>query len=275
MSEENKTASVDAGSAIDNYLEGGSVGPSGDGKLGDSTEKTDPSKNEETIPKVQYDELEKKLGSQGEELGKMRKLFEETSPFLEKLNENPELAKAILEDKIDAQLLDQVLKGEIKKEDAVIVSNAHEEVKKDLGKTEYDKRKPEEVNKLIEEKISEATKASEEKFTQKLTDMEKLSEYERGISDFISRTPDFSEYAEDIDKFIQEKNISDIEVAYDSVKGKRLQELYRDNEEKRATENAKKLAANAGGGGVESTANLSNAELVDKLIGGQTDPNTF
>lgn len=277
MSEENKIASVDAGSAIDNYLEGGSADPNAGAAAGQSAEKNNaPNKDEEaTVPEAQYKELETKLGSQGEELGKMRKLFEETAPFLEKLNDNPELAKAILEDKIDAQLLEQVMEGKIEKKDAETVSKAHEEVKKDLGKKAYDKLNPDEINDLIRDKISEATKATEEKFSQKLTDMEKLNEYQRSISDFISNTPDFAEYAEDINKFINEKNISDIEVAYTAVKGRKLQERYQKEEEERAGEAAKEMAGNAGGGASQSTAKLSNEDLVDSLIGGTTSPNLF
>jgi len=276
MSEVNKIASADAGSDIDNHLEGGSVDPNKAVTAGQSTEKIDTAnKDEATVPESQYKELEKKLGTQGEELGTMRKLFEDTSPFLEKLDKNPDLAKAILEDKIDPQLLEQVLEGKIEKKDAETVSKAHEDVKKDLGKKEYDKRTPEEINELLMGKISEATKATEEKFTQKLTDMEKLNEYQKVISDFITNTPDFAEYSEDINKFISEKNIDDIEVAYNAVKGKKLQEVYKKEEDVRIGEAAKNLAGNAGGGASQSTANLSNDELVDKLIFGQTDPNKF
>jgi len=276
MSEVNKIASADAGSDIDNHLEGGSVDPNKAVTAGQSTEKIDTAnKDEATVPESQYKELEKKLGTQGEELGTMRKLFEDTSPFLEKLDKNPDLAKAILEDKIDPQLLEQVLEGKIEKKDAETVSKAHEDVKKDLGKKEYDKRTPEEINELLMGKISEATKATEEKFTQKLTDMEKLNEYQKVISDFITNTPDFAEYSEDINKFISEKNIDDIEVAYNAVKGKKLQEVYKKEEDVRIGEAAKNLAGNAGGGASQSTSNLSNDELVDKLIFGQTDPNKF
>ena len=61
MSEENKTASVDAGSAIDNHLEGGSVSPSEDGKLGKQTEKKIHQKMKLQYPKLNIKSLKKNL----------------------------------------------------------------------------------------------------------------------------------------------------------------------------------------------------------------------
>lgn len=276
LDEQKKDESVEAGSSIDNYFEGGKVDPNEDGGLGESTEKKEPSGDDKNvIPEKQYKELEKKLGSQGEELGKFRKLFEDTSPLLEKLNADPELAKAILDDKINSQLLSDVLEGKITKEDAETVSEADKEVKKDLGKKEYAQKTSEEIEKLIEVKISEGVSKAEKKFSQNFTDMEKMQEYQNKISDFIANTPDFPEFAEEIEKFVDKTGITNVEVAYNAVKGKVLQERYKEEESKHMAEEAKNMAANAGGGSSQNTAKIEDKNVLDDLMGDSKNPNTY
>lgn len=275
MSDEQKRdESAEAGSSIDTYLdEDKKVDPD---ESGESTEKKESSgDNKNVIPEEQYKELEKKLGSQGEELGKFRKLFEDTSPLLEKLNDDPELAKAILEDKIDSQLLSDILEGKITKEDAETVSKADKEVKKDLGKKEYAQKEPEEIEKLIEVKIAEGVGKAEKKFSQSFTDMEKVQEYQNKISDFIANTPDFAEYAEEVEKFVDKTGITNVEVAYNAVKGKALQERYKEEEAKHIAEEAKNIAANAGGGASQTTAKIENKDVLDELMGNAKNPNTY
>jgi hypothetical protein len=144
-----------------------------------------------------------------------------------------------------------------------------------LGKKEYENMSPELISKLVEERASEIVKQTEQRFDKKFVEMERTNEFIRNVSDFIANTPDFAEYAEDIDKFLSEKGIADVEVAYSAVKGKKLQERYKADEDRRATEAAKELASNAGGGSGQSTAKLSNEDLVDKLIGGSRNVNVF
>ncbi|NCF75323.1 MAG: hypothetical protein GWO87_02455 [Xanthomonadaceae bacterium] len=74
--------------------------------------------NKNIVLEEQYQKLEKKFKSQGDELDKYKKLFEDVSPILEKLNDDPELAKAILEDKIDSRLVESVFSGKIDKKDS-------------------------------------------------------------------------------------------------------------------------------------------------------------
>ena len=276
MSDEQKNESAEAGSSIDNYLGNEKVDPNKDGEAGQSTENKQPSGDDKNvIPEAQYKELEKKLGSQGEELGKFRKLFEDTSPLLEKLNSDPELAKAILEGKIDSQLLSDVLEGKVTTKDAETVSEANKEVKKELGKKEYSQKTPEEIEKLIEAKVSEVSVKAEEKTAQKFTDMEKLQEYQSKISDFIANTPDFAEYAGDVESLMSKTGITNVEVAYNSVKGKALQVKYKEEEVKDVAEAAKQMAANAGGGASQVTAKLEDKDVLDKLLGNSKNPNAY
>jgi len=277
--EKNVNESAAAGSSFDDYLNGGNVDPNNDDKKGQSTEKNESSEeNKDVDLETQYKELEKKLGSQGEELGDLRKkatTLEEVSPILEKLNEDPKLAKAILDGKIDSQLLSDVLDGKVTKENAETISEANKEVKKDLGKKEYSQKTPEEIEKLIEAKVFEATSKSEKQTAQKFTDMEREQEFRVKTNDFIANNPDFVEYAEDITKFMDKTGITDIKIAYDSVKGKALQERYKDEESKHIAEAAKEMAANAGGGTSQTTAKLDGKSAASTYFGSSKNPNAY
>jgi len=276
---EQKNESEKSGSSIDNYLDGGSVDPNKAGSEGQSTEKNEPAKKDEseieTVPKGQYAELEIKLGTQGEELGTYRKLFEDTAPLLEALNDDPDLAKAILEGKISSQLLEDVVSGKVKKEDAEVVTKAHEEVKKEVGDKKYEAMTPEQVNKLVTEKATELVGAVEKKFSKNLSDMEKMASYQKVISNFIAETPDFPEYAKRVEDLIDSTGITNIKIAYDAVKGHALQEKYKVEEAKAAAETAKKVAANAGGGDSQATAKVMAGDIFDKMVAGQGNANVL
>lgn len=279
MSDE-KRSGQEPGSQIDNYLEGNSPEDSAGQNAGRSqqgTENTDQGKKEgdsdgaSSISEKQYKELEKKLGSQGEELGKYRKLFEDTAPILEKLNDDPDLAKAILDGKIDSSLVKDVVEGKTSQKDAEAVSQANKEVKKEVGEEAYEKMNSSEIEKLIEKKVNEA----EEKFSKELDEKERMQEYQKSISDFIAKTPDFAEYADEIDKFVEQTGVTDIKVAYDAVKGKALQKKYEEDEEDKKAELAKQVASNASGGSSQSSGKISSSDKFDELIGKRKDPNAF
>ena len=71
---------------------------------------------DEYIPKTQYEEAEKKIEEQGKELGDYKEFFNDINPLLEKLQEQPELVQAILDDKLTPELVEAVLAGKIKVE---------------------------------------------------------------------------------------------------------------------------------------------------------------
>jgi len=269
----NDFASDNSGSVTTVPAEGGNAGQTG-------------TTTGELIPKEQYLELEKKLGAQGNELGESRKeieeykkFFDDVNPLLAKLDAQPDLVEAILQDKINSDLIKAVSEGKISLEDAKKVSEAHEEVKKEVGK-KYESLDPSVITKLIEEQVlkamSEKSSSLEKKVMDTLSESDKRREYESKVNDFISKTPDFSQFAPSIDKYLDEHpSIDDIQVAYDAVKGKFLQQEMEKNKEIQAAEEAKRLALNAGGGYSRNTQVINDKSIVDKLIGGVSNPNVF
>lgn len=114
-----------------------------------------------------HSELENRLGEQGRELGEYRTFFENIAPLLGKLDESPELVQAIVDGKIDQELARAVIDGKITIGDAETVTEAHSQVKEDLGKQKYEKTSTEDINKLVEKKISEVRKDMESKIDRK------------------------------------------------------------------------------------------------------------
>lgn len=227
---------------------------------------------QETVAKTAYEELEKKLGTQGQELGEYRTFFQNISPLLDKLDASPELVESILNDKVNPDLVKAVAEGRVEIKDAADISKAHEEVKKELGKEEYAKATPEEIEKKISEKLEGVTK----EFDKKLSEADELRRFEDQVATFISSTPDFSEYAERVEKWLDEHpEQDDIEVAYHAVKGEAAVEEAKKKEEEAAGEAAKEVAANAGGGGSQASGSVKDKKLVDELISGRVDPNTL
>ena len=283
MSDEKNLESAEAGSSKDvdpNAVNMGNLGESTDTKPSDNSTAANKeggtdegTKTAETEAlQEQLKNLETKLGEQGKELGDHRNFYDEISPLMEKLQSKPELVDAIMQDKISPELIKSVAEGKVSTEDAKTVTEAHENVKKDLGEKEYEKTSPEAIKKLIEEKVNEARSD----FQKTLSERDQEKNYEDKMKDFISNTSDFAEYAEDINKYVQEHpDLLDITIAYDAVKGKALQTKYKEQEEKDAGEAAKEIAANAGGGAGQNSADMSNEDLLDKLIGTTKDPNSI
>ncbi len=217
----------------------------------------------------QNEELNKKLGVQGQELGDYREFVRNISPVLDKLDEQPELIQAIVDGKIDSTLAKAVMEGKVQVGDAEKVSDAHEKVKKDLGDKKYDASSAKE----IEAKVSSELEKHRKEIDAKLAESEELGEFRKGVEGFIANTPDFAEHSEAVTKFLEEHpNIDDIQVAYNAVKGEALQA----NAEKEATKNAgnaaKDLAANAGGGS-STGAQIVEGDGIDNLIASNPNPN--
>ena len=213
-----------------------------------------------------YEELEKKLGTMGQELGEYRTFFNNIAPLLDKLDQSPELVQAILDGKIDKSLAQAVYDGKVNISDAAAVSQAAEQVKKDLGKN-YQGTSPEEITKMIEQKVNEVRKEFEESAN--------LKDFETRTQKFIENTPDFVEYSEKIDKWLDEHDVTDIEIAYWAVKGKLSQEAATKKAEEDASERVKETLMNASGGGVTSRYAPDGTPIIDKLIAGRPNPNIF
>lgn len=222
--------------------------------------------------KVQYEELQKKLGEQGRELGNFRQLYEDMSPLLSKLDEQKELIPLIMENKFAPEIIQAIAEGKINITDAKEITKTHGEVKKDIGLNAYNEAKPEEIEKLITEKIKEEAL----KIQKTVDEREEMKSFDQNLQYFVASVPDFNEYAAAVNEwFDNHPTQTDIEMAYKIVKAEALEKKAQEDEEKWKAEDAKGLAANAAGGGSRSSAVIKDDNLADQLIGGRRNPNVF
>jgi len=276
MSDEKKTESANNAGSSDDLIKTDPA-KSAAGESAETGAQTNEDKTtEETVDKKQYEELESKLGEQGSELGKYRDFFNQVEPLLGELDKQPELVQAIVDGKLDSDLVKAALEGKVTIQEAKTVSEAHEEVKKTLGDKKYEKTAPEDISKLVADKVAEATKGMKDDFNKNLSDVENMREFEGRINDFISNTDDFAEYSADIEKwFAKNPEQDDIEVAYNAVKGA---VLIKQADDAKVVEDAKAnkdVAANAAGGGSQSTQILEDKGVVDQLISDKSNPNIY
>lgn len=236
------------------------------GALGQTPKETAPQTNPD-----QLKELESLVGRQGAELGEFRKFFQDISPLLDKLDKNPDIVQAIINDNITADLAKAAMEGKVSIADAKIVSQAHTEVKKDLGKKTYAETSPEDIAKMVQDKVKEV----KDEFESKLKERDDLSAFESNVQDFIARTPDFPKFASEIDKWLDEHDVTDISVAYYAVKGELSEKEAKKQAEIELAEHQKNLALNATGGGTRATHVVGDPNVVDQLIGGRSNPNVF
>jgi len=225
------------------------------------------------VDQEQYKNLEQAFGKQGQELGEYRKFFEDATPLLDKLNNSPELVKAIIDGKVDSALAKAAMEGKISFGDAQVVTQANTEVKKELGKKAYNEATPEELSSLVEGKVA----ALKTEMMSKMKEDEELRSFDSKIKDFINNTPDFTEYSKEINTWLDNHDgITDIEVAYYAVKGQLSERAAKQKASEEQGEYAKDLALNAGGGSSRTTyTGEAGAALVDQLIAGRSNPNVF
>ena len=215
--------------------------------------------------------LERKLGTQGKELGDYRSFFDGISPLLNQLDKSPELVQAILDGKVDTNLAKAASEGRISVSDAEIITKANTEVKKDLGNKGYTQASPEDLTKMIEEKVN----AAKVEMQGKLKEAEDTRVFEANVNEFIASTPDFADYAKDIDAWLDDHDITDIKVAYYAVKGQISDREAKKMAETNAAEMQKNMAANFGGGGSRVTHIPEGVDFVDSLIAGKSNPNVI
>jgi hypothetical protein len=265
MAEENKDGSAVAGSPIangapnPNNLGGAGVGQA---PAGEAAPQIDP---------AQHKELESLVGRQGQELGEFRKFFSDISPILDKLNESPEIVQAIIDGNITPELAKAAMENKVTIGDAQIVTKAQEEVKKDLGKEGYKGASPDEIAKLIEEKAKEIKDGVQKE----LKDRDDLLAFESSVNEFIARTPDFQTYASEIDKWLDEHDVTDIAVAYYAVKGELSEKEAKKQADIDKAEAEKSGALNMGGGSGRATYVKGDENVVDTLIASKSNPNIF
>lgn len=218
----------------------------------------------------QYKDLETKLGSQGEELGKYRSYLSNIDPLLKTLEQQPELIQAIMDGKINSDLAKAAIEGKLTMQEAKDVTKAHEEVKKELGKKEYDKASPEDIEKHVLEKLEDYKSTIDKR----LADNEEIREFEKNIDDFVKNTPDFSDYADKINEYFEKNSDKDdLEAAYYIVKGQVLSKKSKEEEDKKATEATKNLVPK--GGASYSKDSPEFRDILRKVISPIANPNNF
>jgi len=268
--EQKPTGSASAGSPGEPVV----AGPSSPNNVGGEpqTKKVDLS---QYIPKSEYEEATKKLGEQGSELGEYRKFFGEVSPLLDKLYEQPDLVEAIMEGKVDSKIVQMVVEGKLKAEDAVQAAVAQQEVKGELGAKKFDKTSPEEIEKMILEKVDKKFDEISKSLKNDQSATEDRKDFEDKTAKFVANATDFPEYAEAIGEwFLAHPDQYDIEIAYNAVKGQSLVEKATKETKVQETEEAKRMAANAPvGGSMGATKIKSDDDLVDNLISPTRNPN--
>ncbi len=260
---DNNVGSATAGSLI-----GGSV-PNPNNPGGSTTGQTQAAQGTQVDPE-QYKNLEQLVGRQGTELGEYRKFFEDAGPLLEKLQKNPEIIQAILTDKITSDLAKAASEGRVDVKSAQVVTEAHTQVKTDLGKTGYAKASPEEITRLVEERVASLKSEMDTKFKEK----DEENAFEKTTNDFIANTKDFTKYAKQIEEWLDDHDVTDIKVAYYAVKGELSEKEALARAEIDAAEHQKNLVAGVGGSGM-ATYIAGTDNLVDRLIGSKSNPNVF
>lgn len=214
-----------------------------------------------------YDELLTRFGTQGQELGEYRQFFQNIAPLLDKLDKSPEMVQAIIDGKLTGDIAKAVLEGKVSIQDATAVQAAHDQVKADMGKKAYENATPEQIEKMIEDKVS--------KFRREFEEKNELASFQDYTQKFIENTPDFKEYADEIDKWLDNHEVTDIEVAYYAVKGQMSETAAKKAAEEAAADRAKNVVSNASGGGQSARYAPDGIPLVDKLIAGRPNPNSF
>lgn len=254
---ENNSGSVQTGSPIIGGPANANVLPAGQ-----------PQQVGEMVPKAQYDELFSKFGQQGNELGKHREFFDDITPLLEKLNDSPELAKVILDEKFDTNLATAILEGRVTVQEAGQVQAAVASVQKELGKQAFNASTPEDIAKMVEKEVG--------KVRQEIEHRDEMRSFEKRTSDFIASTSDFADYGDSISRWLDDHaDIVDVETAYYAVKGKLSADEAAKKTIEAQTELAKEIAQNAGGGAGVATHLRRDSKLIDQLIGGRANPNVF
>ena len=231
------------------------------------------------VSKEDYEELGKKLSVQGTELGDYRQFYKDIAPLLDKIQDQPEIAEAILEGKLTTELVQAISEGKIDVETAKKVGEANKEVKQDLGAKKYAQTSAEDIEKLIAAKVSEEVenrmKGVTTEVNQKFSKSDEKREFIDKTNEFISAVDDFQDYADEVATWLEEHpTIYDIDVAYYAVKGKKTVTEAQKEAEKQAVEQDKLNAQNAGGGQSLNGGVITDRNIVDSLIASNVSPNS-
>lgn len=226
------------------------------------------------VSREQYEQLERKLGEQGSELGSAREYVEIVEPILEKIRSNDALFDIISGDILTPEMAQAILDGKVTIGEAKQITSANEEVKKELGKKEYDKRTPEEIEALIIQKAEEKFDEASKRLEAKLDNREEEKQFTDGIAAFIKNTPDYIDFADDVNQFFKDHpQQDDIEVAYRAVKTDKLQSILEGRNGTEAAAYAKQLAMNASEGDVRGGTISSKSGAFEDFVSTSVNPN--
>lgn len=208
------------------------------------------------------------LGQGAESLEAYQKFFQDLSPLLTELDKNPELVKAIVENKLTPEFAKAALEGKLSVAEAQAAQTAVQEVKTEVGTKAFENMTPDKLAELVDEKMSSFEKKMEEKQGDK--------EFQAYTSEFIKTTSDFEKYADPVAKWLEEHpEITDVKVAYYAVKGELSEKEAKDAVNKDAADQAKNIILNAQGGGVTSNFAPDGTPMIDRLIASRSNPNSF
>lgn len=214
-----------------------------------------------------YDELYSRFGSQGQELGEYKSFFKSIEPLLTQLDKNPELVQAITDGKLSGELAKAVLEGRVDIRDAAAVQVAHDRVKEQMGAAAYANAKSEDIQKMVTRAVGE--------FRKEFEDKAEMGSFESYTNNFIESKPDFEEYAGQIDEWLDENDVTDIAVAYYAVKGQLSEAQAKKAAEKDAANSARDMFTGVSNPGITSQYAADGTPMVDKLIAGRPNPNSF
>lgn len=208
------------------------------------------------------------------ELTDYQNFVKSITPLLTKLDSNPELVQAILNDKVDQKLATALLSGKVKVEEAQQVLDAQKQVEKEVGTKNFSKMSQQEIEKLVFEKASEIASQTVDK---KLQDVDEQRAFEENVQTFIDNTADFPEYASRINDWLAEHtDQDDIEVAYHAVKGMVLSEAAKKETAKAGAEAAKAIAANISSPNAASAGKVSQeVDPWEQLVAPRSNPNVL
>ena len=196
-----------------------------------------------------------------------KKFFTDATPLLEKLNASPELVQAVMADKISDEFAKAALAGQLSIKDAEIATAATAAVEKQLGTKAFNAANPDELSRLVEEKVSA--------LESKLAEQDDKRQFESYTNQFISDTSDFANYSAAIAEWLDEHDVTDVKVAYYAVKGELSEKQAKEAADADASNTAKDFMRTQGGGSISANQIIGGQPFIDSLIANRTNPNRF
>jgi len=198
----------------------------------------------------------------------LEKFFEDITPVLKELEKNPEIVEAIVSGKLTPDFAKAAMEGTLTVKEAEAATAAVAAVTEEVGQAAVNAMTPDDLTKLVEEKMNS--------FKKEFTEKEEQKEFEAYTNKFIAETSDFSQHADAIAAWLEEhKDITDVRVAYFAVKGEMSVKEARDAASKDAAEAAKNVILNASGGGVTAQFTPDGTPVIDRLIASKSNPNSI